>query len=221
MTSRNRKLVKENDKDKKDKKTKKTLKGVMSKIDGVIKKYEWILLLVALACTGFIDYIFITNWTGGVLGYIVVIYLSALCILILLLLAAEFIPNVLPNYKDSTWSSYVLYVVVMLPFIVITVYAGIINKWNPAMDIACLLQAVYWSIAGSNLIWFLFHIIFVKDCEQRKKLNSFLKLMVVIISGIGLVMDIVAQINFTYQFLAIAWTVLLMSYISDRMADQS
>jgi len=210
MTSRNRKLVKENTQNKKDKKSQKV---------GIQVIFERILLITALICTGAVDCLFIMDLTGNIMEYIVIIYLSALCILILILLAAEFIDNFLPNYKDSTWSSYIIYVVIMVPVIVITIYAGIINKWNPAMDVGCLLQFIYWGIAGANFIWFLSHMLSSKDCKQRKELNLLLKLMVVIISGVGLVMDIVGKLNFTKQFLAIAWTVLLMSYISDIKAD--
>lgn len=45
--------------------------------------------------------------------------------------------------------------------------------------------------------------------------------MVVIISGAGLIMDFIGKIDFTKQFLVIAWTVLYMSYISDKRQNNA
>lgn len=210
MTNRNRKLVKEKDKDKKD---------VISKIDGAIEKIEPILFVITLIWTAILDVVYIYILPKGIRKNIVIFYLTALFLLSLQLLCSKIFKRIkfIPNFWDSTWLSYITFVIILVPIIVIAIH-GYIVQWDSEMDVELLLQTIYWSIAGSNFIWFLLHLLLAKESEQRKKLNLFLKLMVVIISGIGLVMDIVAQINFTYQFLAIAWTVLLMSYISDRIA---
>ena len=218
MADKKRNSVKGNDP---KKKSKKSFEDVIKKIDEVAVRFEKILLAVALVCTGFLDVIFIRIPLHNIEKYILVFYLTALCLLIFGLLCNNIFKNnkFIPNYGDNTWLSYIIYVIILAPVVLIMIYAGIINKWESTMKAQDLLQIMYWSIAGANFIWFLSHMRFSKEHEQRKKINLQLKLMVVIISGVGLIMDIVAQINFTKQFLFIAWTVLVMSYISDSKAD--
>ena len=47
-----------------------------------------------------------------------------------------------------------------------------------------------------------------------------LKFAVCIVHGVGLLMDFVAKVNFTKQFIVMAWTILFMSYIVDKKNDK-
>lgn len=154
MTSRNRKLVKENDKDKKDKKT---LKDVMSKIDGVIKKYEPILFVITLICTAILDCVYIYILPKGIRKNIVIFYLTALFLLSLQLLCSKIFKRIkfIPNFGDSTWLSYITFVIILVPIIVIAIH-GYIVQWDAEMDIACLCRLYIGALQAQILSGFCF-----------------------------------------------------------------
>lgn len=217
MPNRNRKLVGRKSEKGKKKKWIKSTKLFVSKFVEQFHKFYCVVLCIPLVALLFLIVILGIELPNDVNKWLILFYMFCIGFLIVLIIISEYRREKVPIavFKDASWLSYIAFVIVETPVVMMLLYTLLVaGMCKLDVDAEKLLQIVYWSIAISHLIWVSYHIK-VRDIDHVK-INLMLKLMVVIISGLGLVMDIVSKISFTKQFLVIAWTVLLMSYISDK-----
>lgn len=194
----------------------------INKVVGWLNKIYWTLLKVVLGLTVCLEIMFLRILPNDIRKGLIVFYIFGIGFMIALVLIEEHRKDKGLNVEfiEISWLSYFTFVIAWVPVVCMLLYVFIIIVQESCFGLEVrssaefLLQLVYWMIAIANLMWFMYHIC-IRNVDQEK-INLMLKLMVVIISGTGLVMDFVGKIDFTKQFLFIAWSVLLLSYISDK-----
>lgn len=201
-------------------------KGI-NKVVGWLNNVYWTLIKIALGLTVLLEIIFLYILPNDVRKWLIVFYIFGLGFMMALMLVEEYRKDEKFSVKfiEASWLSYFAFVIAWVPVVCMLLYVSIVKVQELCFGLkVCfsaeyLLQLVYWVIAIANIVWIWYHID-VKNTDQAN-LNLMLKLMVVIISGAGLIMDFIGEIDFTKQFLVIAWTVLYMSYISDKRQNNA
>lgn len=185
-----------------------------------------ILSIIALCSIIALVTIFIITLPNSISKYLILFYLIALEFLIFSMQISSIVEirnldnneheKTFAYFKDNSWQSYIYHIIITIPLmvmVIIAVFAKITHK-NVMPEV--ILQFIYWSIAIGNFIWFYWHLKKADSLNKIKKLNLMLKLAVCIVSGVGFMMDVISKVNFTRQFITMAWTFLLMSYIVDK-----
>lgn len=187
---------------------------------------EVIFLIIALGAIITLGTIFMITLPKIISKYLILLYLILLGILILLLIKSTIIEIKNSNnnehertvvyFKDNSWQSYICYILIMIPLLIMIILAVFVKITQKSIMPEVILQLIYWSIAIGNIIWFYWHLKKADSLIEMRKINLMLKLAVCIVSGVGFLMDLVSKVNFTKQFIVMAWTFLLMSYIVDK-----
>lgn len=185
-----------------------------------------IILIIALVSNGVLSVIFTGALPNTISKCVLLFYLWTLEVFMLLLLISTIIEieNLNNNehqktfayFKDNSWQSYIYHTIIIVPLIGMVGLAIFVKITQTNIMPESILQFIYWVIAIENFIWFCWHLVKADSSIKVKKINLMLKLAVCIVSGVGFCMDVIARVNFTKQFIAMAWTVLLMSFISDK-----
>lgn len=192
----------------------------------LVKILYFIMVGISLVTSISLGVILTIILTNSIAKYLLLFYIIAIVVLLLLQLFSAIIEihNKITNehkknfvaFKDNTWQSYIYFSIIIFPLMFMIIIAWLASAIKVTIDANCLLQVIYWVIAFSNFIWFYFHLKNANTLTKQNKINLMLKLAVCIVSAIGLIMDYIAKLNFTYQFIVMAWTVLFMSYLSDK-----
>lgn len=185
-----------------------------------------ILLIISIGATIGLSVIYIIILPNSLPKYLILFYLLGLCFLLILMLASSIIEihnknnnenkKTFSYFKDDTWQSYIYHTIIIIPLVAMIVMVIGLNITHKDLKPEIILQIIYWVIAIANFIWFCWHLIKANTPSKIQKINLMLKLAVCIVSGVGLLMDFVAKVNFTKQFIVMAWTILFMSYIVDK-----
>lgn len=191
-----------------------------------INIFQIILSIIVLAAIIGLATIYTIILPDSISKYIVLFYLISLGILVFLLQISTIVEirNLENNehektfayFQDVTWQSYIYHTIIIIPLIVMAVLAMVVKITQMNIKPEDVLQVIYWSIAIGNFIWFYYHIKKANTQTKIRRINLMLKLAVCIVSGVGLLMDVVSKVHFTKQFIVMAWTVLLMSYMIDK-----
>ena len=190
-----------------------------------ISLFFWILSGLALLIILFLEIGIGVIEPWSVQKIIAMLYLLGAGILLFLMLISDIIVecNIAMSerikcaiyFRDTSWNSYIYFSLLIVPLLC-TVICMLLDRYTKLiinMDI--LIQVIYWSITVASCVWFLWHFHYITNARQQK-FKLMIKFSVTVISGFGLLTDIVLKIHFTNQLLVLTWFFLLMSYLFEK-----
>ena len=192
----------------------------------IINIVGFISIIIGFIVSVMLSVIFAIILPASTSKYLLLFYIIGLSVLLFLMLISEIMEisnkntnepkKIFSDFKDNSMQSYLYYTILIVPLAMMVLITIVFDITQRKITPEIILQIVYWTIAVTNFMWFCWHLHKANTLNKVRKLNLTLKLTACIVSGLGLSMDLIAQINFTKQFIVITWIIFLSSYLIER-----